>query len=692
MGLSLFAPLALLLSVFALLPLVAHLARQTPRTRQPFGAMLLLERVVKRLRRRSRVKDPLLLLLRILALLALILALAGPQWTMPGGPAEYGATGQVVLVVDRSLSMSLQESGATLLQRAREEAADVVETLPEGVSLGLVVYDDEALRLTNALTADHQRVAAQIDAIQPSSGGSNLRGALLEARRLLGGEPGEILLFSDEAGPRMVAEATSEIERIVATGSAILSQRIHADPPRNVAVTQARYRDGIEGGQVILRVANFGPDPTEVGCEVTLPDGASIPIFVDLPPDGEAEERITIPRKAQGGVGEVRCDDPDLTLDDARYFHLPKIGASRVLVVDGDPGDTPTRSEIYFLERALAPWGGLRSGVSIDVTTPVGLLDLDPDVHRVVFLANVPDPRPFGPRLTEFVRGGGNLVLTGGDNVTTDRYNAALGSILPAPLRQSRALADRAEQGMPVALPDVRAPLFQPFRRGGRRGFTEIRSHTALTFEPFDASDDDVDVLLSYDNGLPALVERRIGSGRVVVWTSTVDLGWGNLPLQAVFMPLVQRLVSYLGGEAGTMQARFEGTVGQPVSITLPDLAIEPTVQGPDGPVRSRIQGAELTFTPDKAGAYRIEIESAPPLAWVAVNVDPAESDVRRTQSVESVERELSPELLTTQLDLSPWFLGLALLFFVLQAGWALRPSQSRAAPLSSSEPTGAAA
>ncbi|MEO0602286.1 MAG: VWA domain-containing protein, partial [Myxococcota bacterium] len=184
MGLTWFAPLVLGLSVLALLPVAAHLARQTPRTRQPFGAMLLLQRVVKRLRRRQRVRDPILLVLRVLALLALVLGLAGPQWTMPGGPAEYGATGQVVLVVDRSLSMSLQDSGATLLQRARERAADVVSGLPEGVALGLVVYDDAALRLTNALTTDHARVTAQVDAIQPTSGGSNLRAALLEARRL----------------------------------------------------------------------------------------------------------------------------------------------------------------------------------------------------------------------------------------------------------------------------------------------------------------------------------------------------------------------------------------------------------------------------------------------------------------------------------------------------------------------------
>ena len=326
-----------------------------------------------------------------------------------------------------------------------------------------------------------------------------------------------------------------------------------------------------------------------------------------------------------------------------------------MLVVDGDPGDTPTRSEIYFLERALAPWGGLRSGLTLDVTSPVGLLNLDSETHRVVFLANVADPRRFGPRLTEFVRGGGNLVISAGDNVTADRYNAALGGILPARFRKARSVASPGEEGVPVALPDVEEPLFAPFRRGGRSSFTRIRSHKLLTFEPYrDDTNEGVRTLLRYDNGMPALVERRIGQGRVVVWTGTLDVGWGNLPLQSVFMPLVQRLVSYLGGEAGVGAERFEGVVGQPVVVPLPDLALEPTVVGPDGqPARSRIEGAKLLFTPQTAGAYRLEIPSAPPLAFVAVNTDPDESDVRRYDSVEEIERDIAPQLLTRHMDLS---------------------------------------
>ena len=191
------------------------------------------------------------------------------------------------------------------------------------------------------MTRDHGRILSKLQAIEPTYGSSNLREALREAATLLAGEAGEVIVYSDEAGPRMVGEAVEELSRLVEDGSSVIPNRIQAEPQRNVAVSSASYGSGIEGGQVTLRITNYGPVATELACEVSLPDGANIPIFADLPPDGETEERITVPREALGGIGSARCDDPDLPSDDAEYFHLPRIGAARVLVVDGDPGTRP---------------------------------------------------------------------------------------------------------------------------------------------------------------------------------------------------------------------------------------------------------------------------------------------------------------------------------------------------------------
>ncbi len=673
MSLSFLAPLAAALSVLLVLPVLAHFARQTPRDRRSFGAMMLLQRVVKRLRRRRRVKDPFLLLLRLLAVAAVIAAVMGPDWIYSGSAPEFGGSGRVVIVVDKSLSMGLADGGRTLAQQAREKAIAVVEALPAETKVGLVLYGDEAEVITPTMEADPERVLAALKDLEAGYGGSNLRGALLAARRLLAGVPGEVLVFTDEAGTEMVAAAKPEIQQLLEGDNTVLPQVVHAEPPRNVAVVGATYGEGMEGGQVRMTVANYGTAPIEVACEVTLPDGQVIPVFAAVGAQAEVEKAVTVPPEARGGVGRAWCDDPDLPMDDSRYFHLPRVGASRVLVVDGDPGDTPIRSEVYFLERALAPWGGVREGLRPDVTTPLGLSNLDPDTHRVVFLANLADPRAFGPRLTEFVRKGGNLVISLGDNVTAERYNAALSQVLPAPFRKVRDLAAPGEPGVPLTLPDTDHKLFSAFSRGGRSSFSKVRAQRVMTLEPYDESED-VHTLLEFEGGVPALVERKVGNGRVLIWTSTFDLGWSNLPLQAMFMPMVQRMVSYLGGEAGGGGIRENAFVGELAAVALPDVGLEPQVMGPDSqPVRSRVDAGKVLFIPEKPGAYTVQVEGSPPLASVAVNTRIEESDVRRSSSIAGVEREIRPDLFARRVDLSPYLYWAALVFFTVQAMVSLR-------------------
>ena len=666
-------PFALGLLSLLLLPVIAHMARQQPKVRTPFGAMMLLARVVKRLRRRRRLNDWILFLLRCLAFMMLVLGAAQPQCRIPEVKTDYGGSGRAIFIIDRSMSMGMDEGGKTLLQRAKSDAREVLQGLPEGTLIGGVVFGDETVRLVSGMSTDRRRMMERIDSTEVLYEGSNFRSALLETRRLLAGEPGDIFVFSDEAGPLMFPEAKREIRALMEKGSVFIPRPVHADPPRNVAVSHAEYGDGLEGGTVSLTLFNYGPDPVEVPCEVVLPDGQNIPIFVELPGETEVVERITVPREARGGVGRASCEDGVLGLDDSRFFHLPRVGASRVLVVDGNPGDTPSASEVYYLERALAPWGGRHSGVMPDVVTPAGLDGLNTSTHQVVFLSNVADPRSISGQLIEFVRGGGGLVITLGDNVTAERYNGALGGVLPSLLRKPRALTGPGELGIPLVMPDVGHPLFQTFRRSGRIGFSNIRSQRVFTLEPFKQSDE-VTTLLSYAGGNPALVERKIGNGRVLVWTSSVDWDWSNMPLQAIFMPFVQRLVGYLGGEAGTSSTRVDGRVGELVQIPLHASYLEPTVVGPDGEVRSRIEGSTLLFTPTRPGAYEIQVDDAPTLSWVAVNTVPLESDVRRSGGLVRAQRDIDPEQMVRKLDLAPYLLWLSFAFLVVQGvGWKRR-------------------
>lgn len=677
MSLGLLAPLALLLGALLAGPVLAHMAQQRPSQRQAFGAMLLLRRLVKRLEKRRRIRDRWLLLLRLLALALLILAASRPQLSWPGDSPEFGGSGAVVLVLDDSMSMGQRQGGRTLMSRARDQALELVRELPPGASVGLVRIGGQAERVTATLSQEHGPIIAALEGMEAGYGRTDLEGGLREARRLLAGQPGEVLVFSDEAGPNLVASAVGELRKLVELGAAVIPRPVAAKPPRNVAVLAAEYGDGLEGGTVTVVVMNYGPDPVEVPCTVGLPDGSEITAFLELEPGARAEERFTVPQTVPGGVAWARVSDEHLPLDDARYFHLPRVGASRVVVIDGDPGSTPVRSEVYFLERALAPWGGRRGGVLPEVRSPVGLSNLDADVHQVVFMANVADASAASSVLTDFVRGGGGLVVSMGNNVTADRYNGPLRDLLPAPLSKPRDLVDlSASGGVPLALPDVSLPLFAPFIRAGRAAFTRMNTRRVMALQPYNDSppdaEDGVSTLLRFEGGVPALVERRVGKGTVLLWTSTIDLDWGNGALQSAFMPFVQRLVGYLGGEAGGGAKRATGVVGELTTIALPSVGLEPVVTDSDGKeVSAELQRGDdlqVLFTPRAPGAFTVGIPGEPPMAWVAVNAPPEESDVRVGERLASAEATIVPELFLRRVELGLPALGLAVMLLLGQA------------------------
>jgi hypothetical protein len=662
------------------------MARQKPVERLPYGAMMLVQRLIKRLRRRRRLRDLLLLILRVLAVLALVIAVTRPQVTWPGDVPEFGGTGQVVLVVDDSMSMSLRRfvGGPTLFSQAQREALALVRDLPPGARVGLVTLGGTAEALSPSLTQQHSQILADLNALEPGYGRTDLAGGLRAARALLEGQPGEVVVFTDQAGPGVVRGAAEELERLIGLGSSVIPRIVTAGDLGNLVVSSATYGEGLEGGTITVQVENFGPELVEAPVVVKLPDGSEINAFASVPAGGSARIQVTVPPEVPGGIGSARVIDLGLGLDNERSFHLPRVGASRVLVVDGDPGPTPVRSEVYFLERALAPWGEVRGGVLPEIVAPAGLIRLDSETHRVVFLANLADPAAWATDLVDFVRGGGGLVISLGSNVTADRYNAAFRELMPAKLRKARRLVSVSSQtGVPLVLPSLDEPLFAPFTRKGRRSLAQVQVRVSWTLEPYSESED-VRTLLRLEDGNPVLIERKVGHGRVLLWTSTMDLDWTNLPLQASFLPMIQRITSWLGGEAGMASSRFEGFVGVPVLVPLPDGGGDPTLLGPAGEeLPYTLQsGAEpaVRFVPRLPGGYSLNFDGTRPFARVAVNVDPLESDVRVTDELATIEAQVAPELFIRKAELGLWaiWLGLALLalqgFFSRWLGRRIRP------------------
>jgi hypothetical protein len=194
-----------------------------------------------------------------------------------------------------------------------------------------------------------------------------------------------------------------------------------------------------------------------------------------------------------------------------------------------------------------------------------------------------------------------------------------------------------ADAGGTLSSLDYAHPVFELFNAPRSGDFSTARFYGYRTLIPTPGSS----VSARFDDGSPALVERTVGSGKLLIWASTFDQKWTNLPLQPVFLPFVHQLGKHAGRYADPRPWYTAGEVldlSRHGELTAPfttrrgaDSASELRLEAPSG-ARERLTagGANHLVTLREQGFYELGGRDTPVGSGrpIAVNVDPAESDL----------------------------------------------------------------
>jgi hypothetical protein len=579
-------PLVLLAGV----PLLVHLISKRRARDVRFGPMEFVLRSQRRSARRIQLRQWLLLLARTLVVLFAVVAILGPlrRPTTPTPGTERGT--RHVLAVDVTMSMAAKVDGVTALQRALEQARAMVRGLKAEEPVAVVACGQAPMALLEPPGFDRAVVEEALGRVVGTLEGGDLPSCLARARVALGGDgAGRITLFTDAARHAWPAGA-----RVDLGGAALEVVRPFADAVANVAVAGLKVVPAPDVGAraitVETAVEGFGlPDGAEVMLTLLLDGTEAARGSVTLGAGGVGSRRFShvLPREAPVGsvhTVEVRSVPDALVLDDVLALPVKAPRELTVLVVDGDPQTVAWRDEVFYLERALAapPKNGGAFHMRVLTAAPTAA---DVDAADVVLLCNVRSvPREVVTALERHVRRGGGLFISGGDRVDVDFYNGALGALLPQPLRgeKSRAELDGTAQKDVMGLGQLETAhaIFAPFNGERPEGLVRAQTHTWLLMEP--TSRTERTVLMRFSNGAPALLERQVGAGRVMVWTTTVDRDWSDLAIRPGFLPLMQQVVLYLADALEDGRARSQPVL-TPRVIPLPRGVVQVAVVNPEG-------------------------------------------------------------------------------------------------------------
>ncbi|UEM22003.1 DUF4159 domain-containing protein [Skermanella mucosa] len=515
-----------ILGALIVLPVLWWLLRLTPPSPRivQFPAIRLLRDLVAR--EETPARTPLWLLIMRMVLAALvILALAQPLLNPRAG---LPGSGPIILVVDNGWGaardwQARQRTMADLVDQAERNGRDliVVATAPsasgEKPQPSTLLRPADARRLTQSLAprpwpTDRASVLEALRGLQVAgsahtvwlSDGLADAAALPLAQRLqqLGGA--EVLMNGADRLPNLLLPPSVE-------GNDLVARVRRADTTLPSPVT---IRATAADGRLLARQeATFAPGSDSLEVPLSLP--------VEL---RNEVTRLAIEGEATAGA---------TVLLDERWRRRP------VGLVSGRPEgeNQPLLSDLYYLERALAPFSEIRRG---------SVLDLMGRDLSVLILADIGALTETEAQAVEsWVERGGVLVRFAGPRLAqhTDQ-------LVPVRLRLGdRTLGGALSWSEPARLAPF--PPASPF--AGLPVPPDVVVDRQVLAEP--SIDLAEKTWARLADGTPLVTAEEREEGRIVLVHTTANSDWSNLALSGLFVDMLRRVTALSEGVSGDVQA-----------------------------------------------------------------------------------------------------------------------------------------
>jgi hypothetical protein len=597
-------------------PLVVHLFSFRTLKRVYFSNLQFLKEVKEESRRKSQLKHLLLLFLRMLAIAAVVLAFAKPQWGNQKAVATAGGLSHHAVFIDNSPSMSLEGSEGLLLEQAKAAARSIAAQARP---------DDRFQLITQELLPISQRWLSRdafldaVDGVQLSSRSHPLS-LIYERQRALILNTSErlrtqVYLLSD------FQKSVSDLEAMgVDSSMQLFLLQLNANSVANLYVdscwlTQPLLRKNVPA-KLVYRIRNGGEQAAS-GIRVQLrineiQKGLS---NVDVPANGQLIDTIAFSPDAVGLQKAVlSLDDRVFAYDDAWYMQMQVQEALPLLLLH-EPKQTPYVTALFAEDDFIRLSKQLLSRLDYNTLS----------TYKAVVLDGVEQPGSgLVNSLKLMVEEGASVIIIPSANKNQTPLNDMLSAF------GAGNLTDVVVQKQQVTALEVKDVLFE-------QTFSFLPEQLSLPavnqYFGYQAKPDDR-VLMRMTNGAPLLVRRAVGQGNVLLFLAALAPEWTDFQQHALFVPTLYRaallgssssqLAYRLGAASQLSLSAAGGVLNGLISLQNEQLNYLPEVRKQGNRLRLDLKSGELV-----PGHYQVHEDGKPvPNMGIALNGDAAESQL----------------------------------------------------------------
>jgi hypothetical protein len=595
---NLLNPYFLIGSVVLAVPILIHLVRRERSEIVPFSSLMFLLKVPKRMVRQQMLKNLMLMLLRLLLIALLVGVFARPYMVESStpDPGILGGGRGFVMLLDNSSSMRYGNNFDNL----KTEALKRIDAMAGGDRMAIVSFNDSVTVIANP-SPDKNRLKGAVTALEPSFGGTRYFEAFSVADRLLGQfgqQEKNLIVISDF---QRIGWNRSSRESVI--GRDVKAEMVSVGVKQsnnvgidNVSVDSTSFVRTF-AGRIIARIHNYQPKDATVPVALVINDKEMLRKTVGVAAGSTALVEFGGFDLALGfAKGKVRVlsEDP-LPQDNEFMFTIERREKLNVLILDSGRPRQSFLLRTAFTAAPELPFNVKQGNAS--AVTPAELSEQDIVIFNdVLRLSDAVRDRMVESRKT----GQGQLVILG-PNADLGWWGNVPGFPVK-PVRTIDVTKDRGKPALYLTSYDRNHGIFKPFQAGARVGLNSAQffRYTELELKP------GATAIAKFENGNPAMVESPAEDRGMLVFASSLDNIWNDLPTKPSFVLFTHESARYLS-RYNAAKSWYTLGEGIPVVGTLDGgVASVVTPEGTQQSLGELKSGEQRFYSPAEPGYHEL--------------------------------------------------------------------------------------
>jgi uncharacterized membrane protein len=526
----------------ASIPILIHLLNLRKLKKIDFSTLQFLKELQKNKIRKIKLKQWLLLALRVLIILCIVTAFARP--TLVGvsiGGTTSAAKTTAVFILDDTFSMSVIDQNGSYFNQVKEAIKELLNQFEEGDEVGLILVSHQPDEIE--MTSNLGKFKEDVDAVNISFESNKLNNAIIKAADVIGKAKNfnkEIYLFSDFQKGRLASDdEITDLKEQLGEQVRLYSFDYSGKEVTNFGIDELKINTQIfekdkpvKFDAIVKNYSNHLKENLVVSLFINGERSAQQSVNLN---SGESKTvNLEAPAKTYGNSeAETEIEEDDILQDNQRFtsFSIPE--KIPVLILVDDLEDSKL---LEIALKSVSEQGYFN--VTLRKIEQISGTQLNDFQVVVMISSNFNNAKE---KITRFLNSGKGMIIFPSSGLNATNFISSLNSV---GVGITGGLV-KTDKGQSVHFNDLdfNHPLFENIFVDEKK--KQVESPDFYSYYKINPAGKGK-TIISLEDESSFLSEYSLNDGKILLFSSAPVFSWSDFPLKSIFAPLITKSVMYL--------------------------------------------------------------------------------------------------------------------------------------------------